>query len=370
MSKNSGLDYAAAGVDYGTLDASKILAQQAARATAGNLALHGAAEIEASRGESAYLVEVGGLLIASITECLGTKTLVADDVRAFSRRTHYDTIAQDTIAMAVNDLVTVGATPLSTHAYWSAGSSEWFADKERMQDLVRGWQAACDVCGMAWGGGETPALGGVVEAQRIDLAASCVGIVKERDRLMLGERLRAGDAIVLLASSGIHANGISVARKLVERLPDGYRTLLGDGRSFGEALLDPTVLYPPVIGALFAAGVRPHYAVNITGHGWRKLLRHPAELKYRIRRVPPVPRVLEFLQAQSGMSARDAYGTFNMGAGFALFTARADVAAAIAAAERAGLAAWHAGDVEAGAKSLVIEPLGLEYAASDLHLRG
>ena len=115
--------------------------------------------------------------------------------------------------------------------------------------------------------------------------------------------------------------------------------------------------------------MRPHYAVNITGHGWRKLMRHPAELRYVIRRVPPVPPVLEFLQAQGGMSARDAYGTFNMGAGFALFVARADVAATIAVAERAGLAAWHAGDVEAGAKSLVIEPLGLEYAASDLHLR-
>ena len=118
-----GLDYAAAGVDYGTLDASKILAQKAARATAANLARHGAAEIEASRGESAYLVEVGGMLIASITECLGTKALVADVVRSFSGRSHYDTIAQDTIAMAVNDLITVGATPLSSHAYWSAGSS-------------------------------------------------------------------------------------------------------------------------------------------------------------------------------------------------------------------------------------------------------
>jgi len=239
-----------------------------------------------------------------------------------------------------------------------------------MRDLVRGWQAACDVCGMAWGGGETPALGGVVEADRIDLAASCVGIVKSRDRLMLGEHLRAGDAIVLLASSGIHANGISLARALAERLPEGFRTALADGRSFGEALLDPTVLYPPVIEALFAAGVHPHYAVNVTGHGWRKLMRHPADLTYVIRRVPPVPPVLQFLQAQGGMSARDAYGTFNMGAGFALFVTRTDVAATIAAAERAGLAAWHAGDVEAGAKSLVIEPIGLEYAASDLHLRG
>jgi phosphoribosylformylglycinamidine cyclo-ligase len=333
------------------------------------LGRHGATEIEASRGESAYLVDVGGMLIASITECLGTKVLVADAVRAFSGRSHYDGIAQDTIAMAVNDLITVGATPLSSHAYWSAGSSEWFADKERMQDLVRGWQAACDVCGMAWGGGETPALGGVVEAQRIDLAASCVGIVKSRDRIMLGERLAAGDAIVLLASSGIHANGISLARKLAEQLPEGYRSPLRDGRSFGEALLDPTVLYVPVTEQLFAAGVRPHYAVNITGHGWRKLMRHPAALRYVIRSVPPVPPVLEFLQAQGGMSARDAYGTFNMGAGFALFVARTDVAATLDIAKRVGLAAWHAGNVAAGTKSLLIEPLGLEFTASDLHLR-
>jgi phosphoribosylformylglycinamidine cyclo-ligase len=120
---------------------------------------------------------------------------------------------------------------------------------------------------------------------------------------------------------------------------------------------------------LFAAGVRPHYAVNITGHGWRKLMRHPAELKYVIRHVPPVPSVLEFLQAQGGMSAHDAYGTLNMGAGFALFVARHDAAAAIGAARAAGLAAWHAGDVEAGEKSVVIAPLGLTYAASELHLR-
>ena len=296
-----GLDYAAAGVDYGTLDASKILAQKAARATAVNLALHGAAEIEASRGESAYLVEVGGVLIASITECLGTKALVADAVRAFSGRSHYDTIAQDTIAMAVNDLVTVGATPLSTHAYWSAGSSAWFGDQERMQDLVRGWQAACDVCGMAWGGGETPALGGVVEAERIDLAASCVGIVKGRDRLMLGERLQAGDAIVLLASSGIHANGISLARKLAERLPEGYRARLADGRTFGEALLDPTVLYAPVIEALFAAGVRPHYAVNVTGHGWRKLMRASGRA-----RVQDPPRAARAARARSSCKRKAA----------------------------------------------------------------
>jgi phosphoribosylformylglycinamidine cyclo-ligase len=367
--EKSGFDYAAAGVDYATLDASKILAQRAARATAANLAAHGAVEIEASRGESAYLVDVAGTLVASITECLGTKALVADAVRHYAGRSHYDAIAQDTIAMAVNDLITVGATPLSLHAYWAAGSSEWFTDRARMDDLVRGWAAACAVCGVAWGGGETPALSGVVEASRIDLAASCVGIVKSRDRLMLGERLAAGDAIVLLGSSGIHANGISLARKLVERLPDGYRTRIGDGRTFGEALLDPTVLYVPVTERLFAAGVRPHYAVNVTGHGWRKLMRHPAPLRYVVHEVPPVPPVLSFLVERAGMSARDAYGSLNMGAGFALFVAPADVTATLRVAADAGVAAWHVGELKAGTKALVVEPLRLEYGAEELQLR-
>lgn len=368
MSKTP-LDYAAAGVDYHRIDALKIRAQRAARSTAANLASHGAKEIESSRGESAYVMEVGGLLIASITECLGTKVLVADAVRKISGRTHYDTIAQDTIAMAVNDLITVGATPFSVHAYWSAGGSDWFSDSERMEDLVRGWQAACDVCKVSWGGGETPALAGVVEAGRIDLAASSVGIVKSRERLTLGERLSAGDAIVLLGSSGIHANGVSLARKLAERLDQGYATCLEDGRSFGEALLDPTVLYVPVTEALFAAGIIPRYTVNVTGHGWRKLMRHPGAFSYRIKTLPPVPPVLSFLSREAVLGAREAYGSLNMGAGFALFVGAGEAEAVLTIARKAGVSAVLAGHVEAGVRRVIIEPLGLEYSADDLHLR-
>jgi len=363
------LDYAAAGVDYDKIDALKIRAQHAARTTAANLLTHQASEIESSRGESAYVMDIGGTLIASITECLGTKALVADAVREITGRTHYDTIAQDTIAMAVNDLITVGATPLSIHAYWSAGGSDWFSDVERMEDLVRGWQLACDVCKVSWGGGETPALAGVVEAGRIDLAASCVGVVKSRERLTLGERLSAGDAIVILPSSGIHANGVSLARKLVERLPQGYATRIDGGRTFGEALLDPTVLYVPVTEALFAAGVIPHYAVNVTGHGWRKLMRHPGSFTYRLDTLPPVPLVLSFLSREAALDAREAYGSLNMGAGFALFVAADQAAAAVAIARKAGVDAFVGGIVEAGSRRVLIEPLSIEFSAADLHLR-
>ena len=363
------LSYEHSGVRYDQIDPLKVAAQRAAASTAGHLAAHGFSEIAASRGESAYVVDVGPFCIASIVECLGSKALVADEMHALTGKNYYAGIAQDTIAMAINDLITVGATPLIVQAYWAAGGSAWFDDAQRSAALVDGWKRACDVCGVSWGGGETPALDGIVEAGRIDLAASCTGIVSPKERLSLGDRLAPGDAIVLLGSSGIHANGLSLARKLVERLPQGYLTPLPSGQSYGEALLAPTLLYSPVTEALFSAGITPHYCANITGHGWRKLLRHPAALGYRIQTVPPVPEVLQFIQHRAGHDAREAYSTFNMGAGFALFVA-ADVAQrTLAVAKAQGVDAWLAGEVVTGAKRLVIEPLGIEFGADALQLR-
>ncbi len=366
---NTPLSYAQAGVQYDLIDPLKIAAQRAAAATGAHLAAHGLSEVAASRGESAYVVDVGPFYLASIVECLGSKALVADEMQRLTGECFYAAIAQDTIAMAVNDLATVGATPLVVQAYWAAGGSDWFADAERAQTLVQGWKAACDVCGVAWGGGETPALAGIVEAGRIDLAASCTGLISPKARLSLGERLAPGDAIVLLASSGIHANGLSLARKLADRLPQGYLSDVAPGQRYGAALLAPTTLYSPVTEALWAAGVQVHYAANITGHGWRKLLRHPKALSYRIHTVPPVPPVLRFIQRQAQLDDAEAYGTLNMGAGFALFVAAADADRTIAVARGCGVPAWAAGQVEAGPKQLLIEPLGIRFEGEALQLR-
>jgi len=366
------LDYKQAGVDYSKIDPLKILAQKAAAATEPNLARHGLSEVRASRGESAYVVDCGDFYLASITECLGTKALVADAVRMLdgsAGRTFYDAIAQDTLAMAINDLITVGATPVSVHAYWAASGSEWFDDGARARDLVEGWKKACDACGVSWGGGETPALAGVIAPGRIDLAASCVGVVRPKSRLTLGEKLAPGDAIVLLESSGIHANGVSLARRISEQLKEGYATRLDDGSPFGEALLRPTLLYSPVTEALASAGIVPNYAVNITGHGWRKLMRHPGQFTYRITSLPPVPSVLRFIQAQARIDDREAYGNLNMGAGFALMLPAAQAPRVIEAAAACGVRAWDAGRVEAGPKRVAIEPLDLVFAGGDLHVR-
>lgn len=363
------LTYEQSGVQYDLIDPLKVAAQRAAAATAAHLNGHGFSEVAASRGESAYVVDVGPFYLASIVECLGSKALVADEMQALTGRSWYAGIAQDTIAMAINDLITVGATPLVVQAYWAAGGSDWFADAQRAQALVAGWKQACDTCGVAWGGGETPALAGIVEGGRIDLAASCTGLIQPKSRLSVGDHLAPGQAIVLVASSGIHANGLSLARKLVERLPQGYLTPLEDGTCYGEALLAPTVLYAPLSRALFDAGIEPRYCVNITGHGWRKLLRHPRALTYRIHQVPPVPEVLRFIQQQAGLNPHEAYSTLNMGAGFAYFVEADQAQATVAAAQALGLSAWAAGHVETGPKQLLIEPLGLCYGEDDLQLR-
>jgi len=366
------LSYGASGVDYGRIDPLKIAAQRAALATGAQLDRHGFSEVPASRGESAYVVDVGPFYLASIVECLGSKALVADAMAELTGASAYADVAQDTIAMAVNDLVTVGATPLVVQAYWAAGGSDWFDDAARSAALVAGWRRACEQCGVAWGGGETPALAGIVEQGRVDLAASCTGIVSPKARLTLGDLLAPGDVIVLLASSGIHANGVSLARQVAERLPRGYLAPVTDSPvpiGLGEALLVPTILYAPVTEALFRAGIRVRYAVNVTGHGWRKLMRHRADFTYRIRRLPEVPPVLSFLQREAGLDARSAYATFNMGAGFAVFVPRDDAERAVEVARKAGVESWIAGSVEEGPRRLVIEPLGVEYSGDELGVR-
>ena len=170
-------------------------------------------------------------------------------------------------------------------------------------------------------------------------------------------------------ANGIHANGLSLARKLVERLPQGYLTEVSPGLTYGDALLAPTVLYSPVTEALYKAGITPNYGANITGHGWRKLLRHPAAHTYRIHSLPPVPPVLAFIQQHARQDDREAYSTLNMGAGFALFVKAQDAEHTVAVAKACGVDAIIAGVIEAGPKRLLIEPLGIEFGDDALQLR-
>src|SRR5262245_23797114 len=189
--------YANAGVEYSLLDAWKRNAQMAAARTAGVLQQRSASELTHSRGESAYVIDIGSALLATVTEGLGTKNLVADAIRPITGRTHYDDIAQDTIATILNDLATVGAAPLTITAFWAAGSSDWFADSERMNDLVSGWERACATAKCAWGGGETQTLLNMIGPDTAVLGGSALGLISPKGRLLSGDRLAENDAILI-----------------------------------------------------------------------------------------------------------------------------------------------------------------------------
>ena len=160
----------------------------------------------------------------------------------------------------------------------------------------------------------------------------------------------------------------SLARSIAERLPDGYATALPDGRAFGDALLDRSVMYVGLVRALLAAGVEVHYLSHITGHGFLKLMRPRRELSYVVERLPPVPPVLAFIVQESGMSPADAYSTLNMGAGFAVYCAAGAGEEVVRLAEGCGLSAHVAGRVAPGPKRVVLEELGVVFESDDLDL--
>jgi len=366
---NTPLSYKNSGVNYNLLDPLKQLAQQKGKKTAQQLMLHNFCEVDASRGESAYVIDVGDHYLAFVQEGLGTKNLVADAMYKITGKSYYDSIAKDTVAMIVNDLVTVGATPITVLAYWATGSSEWFADQARNTDLVSGWAAACEAAGASWGGGETPTLSGIINNDTIDLAGSAFGIIKSKEKLVLGDNLQVDDVIMVFESSGIHANGLTLARKLAEQLPDGYVTKMPSGQMYGEALLAPTHIYAKLVGELLDH-VDIHYMANITGHGWRKLMRATKPFTYRINTLSPVPEVFAFIAEKGPVTDEEMYANFNMGAGFTLFLPRNDVEKVRTIAQKHNIKAYEIGALEAGEKKVIIDPKKIEYKADSLRVKG
>lgn len=361
--------YEKAGVDYDVLDRGKRLAIAEALATSPQLARHGATADDGSRGEPAFLFHLDGNSYGFVLECLGTKSVLARRYQEESGKELFSQVAYDAVAAIVNDLICVGALPLVVNAYFSTGSADWYADEDRFASLVSGWRRACEDSHATWGGGESPSLSGLVAAEDIELAGSAVGRVPPGTAPVTGADLSAGDEIVLLASTGLHANGASLVRMVADGLPKGLMTPLSSGRSFGAAALDESAIYVPLVAALLEEKLGVTYLSHITGHGLRKLMRAPHGLTYRIESLPEVPEVLSFLAAELEMDDRAAYGTFNMGAGFAVYTKPGQGAKVLALAEGLGVKAELAGVVEEGPRQIILEPIGVTFSSDELSLR-
>jgi phosphoribosylformylglycinamidine cyclo-ligase len=355
-------------VNYSQADPVKILAQKEGLATAGNMPF-GFKEVEGTRGESAYVFKMGDHWCAFVQEGLGTKSLIAQSVYGKTGKSYFAAIAQDTVATVINDMVSVGATPVVLNAYWSSSSYEWLTDRAVAEDFINGWRAACDESKVVWGGGETQSLKGVVAEGALELAGSGVGVIMEEKNLVRGQNLQAGDAIVLIESSGPHANGISMIREIADALPEGYDTKINETVSLGEAALTPTHLYAKLVLGLQAAGVDVHYLSNITGHGWRKIMRATEEFSYVIKEVPPAHDIFDFISRQAGNDVQEMYGNYNMGAGYAVYVPADQAAKVQEIAKQCGFKSWNAGTVQAGPKQVVIEPLNITFAGETLEVR-
>jgi phosphoribosylformylglycinamidine cyclo-ligase len=288
-SENEGMTYTEAGVD---IDASE----------AATAALVGAVGEEVS-AEYAGLIDLGDTYLGLATDGVGTKLLVAEAMGEFS------TIGIDCIAMNVNDLVAAGLTPLGFVDYLAVAEP----DDAVAEQIGIGLKQGATESDVALVGGETAVMPEVVRG--LDLAGTAAGLASEDD-LFAGE-VRVGNALVGFPSSGIHSNGLTLAREAATRthdytdpFPDDETT---EKRAIGEVLLEPTRIYTYLLDALRAHGT--HAAAHITGGGWTNLERL-GDFRYEINDLFDPQPVFEFVQREGRVSDREMYSTFNMGTGF------------------------------------------------------
>jgi len=289
-------------------------------------------------GHYAGLVDLNdGRVLSLHTDSVGTKVIIAQLMRK------YDTIGIDCVAMCANDLICTGAEPISFLDYLAMAKH----DRRIVEEIALGLVEGAKQAGMAIVGGETAIVPDLLSNDGgLDLVGMAAGICKEKE-LILGDEIRNGDVLVGVASSGIHSNGLTLARK----------TLLGEyklrenvpelGRSIGEELLEPTRIYvKPVLEATRKFEV--HGLAHITGGGFAKLDRvvGQAKLGGDITQLPPTPGIFRIIQKNGRISDREMYRTFNMGVGFILICPQKTEDAIIRLFVRHGHNAFGIGRVE------------------------
>ncbi len=367
--KEEPMTYGGAGIPYNEFDAFKVFAQKEAEETAKNISdIAGVYDLIESRGESVHLIELPDCIMAHLIESLGTKIEVA---RAMEELTgisdYYANVAMDTMAMIINDLVTLGPRALSANMFLAPGNSNWFKNEARYTNLIKGWRDACDDAECTWGGGETPVLPDIVNPDTAVLAGSAIGIVMPKSRY-IKPNVKNLDAIILIECESVNANGITLTRRIAKKLPKGYLTKLEDGRTYGDWILIPTPIFARLVKQCLDNNINIHYIVNITGHGWRKLARFPEPFVYVIEKLPEPKLIFKFIQEHGPVDIKEMYETFDMGAVCAIFVPEDQADRVISAAEKTGFKAIKVGYVEkrGDEKKVLILPEGLELNPAEI----
>ena len=364
------ITYADAGVDTAAGDRAVALMKDAVASTMTPAVVGGV-------GGFAGLVDVSTLrdyrrpLLATSTDGVGTKVAIAQALDI------HDTIGQDLVGMVVDDIVVVGARPLLMTDYIACGH----VVPERIADIVRGIAQACAAIGTPLLGGETAEHPGLMAPDEYDVAGAATGVV-EADRMLGAEKVRAGDVLVALGASGLHSNGYSLVRRVIEHAGWGLEREVPEfGRTLGQELLEPTRLYTRVCLAMLETLSSPaapgpiHALSHITGGG----------LAANVARVLPdgliadvdrsswtVPPVFSTVRELGSVPWEDLEGTLNLGVGMVAVVEPGVVDAVLRVAEGSEIPAWVLGEVhdagEYGAQGRVVSGTkGVDGGAVDIH---
>ncbi len=323
-----------------------------------------------SVGETArvYEIETMPFYLAENVEILGTKVAVAVEMAEgdwANRGKYFRGIGQDTANMSLNDLVSVGAQPFSYSPIMCLGDNEFVKDRQVVTALLDGYLKAANDARALIAGGETGTVSGIVLPGQADLSGGSLGIISPRERFCHAGRIEPGDVLYGFATQSPHANGFTAIRRIAAGLSQGFFTQLPSGITFGEAVLQPTPSYSPVVNEVLEAGIAVHYVQPITGHGFRKIARPKRELTYRISYLPEMPEVFKFIQEQANIDTKEMLATYNCGVGLVLYASADAEAGLLKIAGRLGLEAFRMGGVEEGVCRVVVEPLGVVFSPDD-----
>ena len=284
--------------------------------------------------------------LVSGTDGVGTKLKVAFEMD------RHDTVGIDCVAMCVNDIACAGGEPLFFLDYIACGKNE----PEKIASIVSGVANGCKQSGAALIGGETAEMPGFYPVDEYDLAGFAVGVV-DRKNMITGKTIAKGDVLVGIASSGIHSNGYSLVRKVFEMkkesLDKTYESL--GGKSLGETLLTPTVIYVKALRTIKEGGVTIKGCSHITGGGFYenipRMLPENAHANIKVGSYE-IPPIFDMLAKEGNISKEMMYNTYNMGIGMLLAVDAADADKTVALAEQAGEKAYIIGEIAEGEKGI------------------
>jgi phosphoribosylformylglycinamidine cyclo-ligase len=334
--------YKEAGVDVAEAD--RGLANIVGRITA-TWPQSGLGQVQLPIGYFANVIDVGGVGLAIGTDGVGSKAIVAEMMKT------YDTVGIDCVAMNVNDLLCVGARPLSMVDYIAVER----ADAAVLDGIAIGLTEGARQAGVSITGGEISQLGDVVRG--FDLVGTAVGLVP-LDRILVGRDLVPGDRVIGIASSGLHSNGFTLTRRVFFDIAKvGIDHVFPElGCPLGEELLRPTHIYVPEILELLDAIGSIKALIHITGDGLMNLPRVAAEVGFVIDAMPEPPPIFELIEKLGGVSRAEMLEVYNMGIGFCVILPDRDVDAALAILKRHRRQAWVIGSVAADPEKTVRLP--------------